>query len=118
MHSVTSNAVKQTVTPIAEVASVSMYPRHEANGRTTSEFLNMIADQDNQTSPACCGSENITDGPWGNAWYNYLYIPHRTGIGGDNYQYGTLVVFGMTVNTGSIAIKHLIAGVWQGWIIN
>lgn len=29
-------------------------------------------------------------------WYNYLYIPHRTGVGADNYKYGNLLLFQMT----------------------
>ena len=32
----------------------------------------------------------------GGSWYNYLYIPHRTGIGGDNCKYGYLLLFPMT----------------------
>lgn len=37
---------------------------------------------------------DFTDGPW----YNYLYVPHRNGIGGidgDNYKYGNLLLFSM-----------------------
>ena len=29
-------------------------------------------------------------------WYNYLYIPHRTGVGEDNYKFGNLLLFPMT----------------------
>lgn len=32
----------------------------------------------------------------GGSWYNYFYIPHRTGIGGDNYKHGNLLLFPMT----------------------
>ena len=32
----------------------------------------------------------------GGIWYNYLYVPHRTGVGGDNYKYGNLLLFPMT----------------------
>lgn len=32
----------------------------------------------------------------GGSWYNYFYIPHRTGIGGDNYKFGNLLLFPMT----------------------
>lgn len=34
---------------------------------------------------------SFTGGPW----YNYFYIPHRTGIGIDNYKYGNLLLFPM-----------------------
>lgn len=32
----------------------------------------------------------------GGSWYNYLYVPHRTGVGGDNASYGNLLLFPMT----------------------
>ncbi len=32
----------------------------------------------------------------GGSWYNYLYVPHRTGVDGDNYKYGNLLLFPMT----------------------
>lgn len=31
----------------------------------------------------------------GGDWYNYLYIPHRTGIDLDNFKYGNLLLFPM-----------------------
>lgn len=31
----------------------------------------------------------------GGSWYNYLYVPHRTGVGGDNYKFGNLLLFPM-----------------------
>lgn len=31
----------------------------------------------------------------GGSWYNYLYIPHRTGIGSDNYKFCNLLLFPM-----------------------
>ena len=30
-----------------------------------------------------------------NAWWNFFYIPHRDGVGGDNGDYGTLLLFPM-----------------------
>lgn len=44
------------------------------------------------------------------AWYNFLYIPHRSGEGSDNYKYGTLLVFNMTNNTGMMKIIHRMSG--------
>lgn len=46
----------------------------------------------------CGGSINTTTTSCGipAGWYNFLYIPHRTGIGSDNYNYGNLLVFPMT----------------------
>ena len=40
-----------------------------------------------------------------NSWYNFIYIPHRTGIGGDNMEYGTLVLFPMVFNGESAIIR-------------
>lgn len=31
----------------------------------------------------------------GGSWYNYLYLPHRTGVGADNYKFGNLLLFSM-----------------------
>ena len=57
-------------------------------------------------SSGCSGSVSLVKCIWNNVvipagWYNYLYIPHRTGgkngaENGDNHQYGTLLLFGMT----------------------
>ena len=40
-----------------------------------------------------------------NTWYNFIYTPHRTGIGGDNQDYGTLLLFAMTGNEPSYIIR-------------
>ena len=48
-----------------------------------------------------------------NMWYNFLYIPHRTGIsspGNDNHMHGTLFVTPMTSNNGTFYIIHRING--------
>lgn len=57
-------------------------------------------------SSGCSGSVSLVKCTWNNVvipagWYNYLYIPHRTGgkngaENGDNHQYGTILLFGMT----------------------
>ena len=47
-----------------------------------------------------------------NFWYNFLYIPHRTGIsapGDDNHMYGTLFVTPMVSNDGTLYIIHRIS---------
>ena len=43
-------------------------------------------------------------------WYNFSYVPHRSGgvngsASGDNCNYGTLTLWGMTVNTGIYVIR-------------
>ena len=43
-------------------------------------------------------------------WYNFLYIPHRTGIDSDNNMYGTLFVTPLLSNDGTFYIIHRISG--------
>lgn len=43
-------------------------------------------------------------------WYNFLYIPHRTGNGLDNMKFGTLLLFPMTSNSSNFYIVHRISG--------
>lgn len=45
------------------------------------------------------------------SWYNFLYIPHRTGYGNDNMNYGTLLLFPMTINSANFYIIHRINGI-------
>lgn len=55
-------------------------------------------------SSGCMGSVNLTTAynSISTGWYNFLYIPHRSGgangkAEGDNCDYGTLLLYGMTV---------------------
>lgn len=55
-------------------------------------------------SSGCMGSVNLTTAynNIGTGWYNFLYIPHRSGgmngsAYGDNCNYGTLLLYGMTL---------------------
>lgn len=89
---------------------VCMQPRVGGAGSTLAVLEASIVNGTHAT--ACCGSQQITDGPDGNIWYNFIYIPHRTGINGDNYQYGSLLLFNMTSNTNNMWICHLIGGTW------
>lgn len=57
------------------------------------------------TSEYTFGSTTIPAG-----WYNYIWIPHRTGgkygeTNGDNCNYGTLKLFGMTSDYGEFSIR-------------
>lgn len=89
---------------------VCMQPRVGGAGSTLAVLEASIVNGTHAT--ACCSSQQITDGPDGNTWYNFIYIPHRTGIDGDNYQYGSLLLFNMTSNTNNMWICHLISGSW------
>lgn len=68
-------------------------------------------------SSGCMGSVSFTIGytynnvTIPNAWYNFVYIPHRTGglngaADGDNCDYGTLLLYGMTITDSSWRISH------------
>lgn len=51
------------------------------------------------------GSVNLTaaHSPIAAGWWNYIYIPHRMGgSGGDNYNYGNLILIGMTQSIGTM----------------
>lgn len=59
-----------------------------------------------RTKTFCCGSANLSSYTLSSittpaGWYNFLWIPHRGGgiLGGDNPNYGTLLLFGMNVDT-------------------
>ena len=118
MQSVTSNAVARDIGDINTVLDYVMLPRAGGVTQTSAEFLASLVHTAEQKAPGSFGSTNLTDGPAGNVWYNYIFIPHRNGIGGDNYQYGTCILMGMTYNAGTIWLNHLINGTWYGWIGN
>ena len=67
-------------------------------------------------SSGCMGSVNITTAYTNNitipvGWYNFIWAPHRTGgtngtAQGDNCNYGTLYLNGMTVDAGPFCIRY------------
>lgn len=51
------------------------------------------------------GSVNLTaaHSPIAAGWWNYIYVPHRMGgSGGDNFNYGNLILIGMTQSIGTM----------------
>lgn len=64
-------------------------------------------------SGAFCGSASISDGPAGNCWYNVQWIPHRNGIGGDNPNYGQLILYPMTLNSSKVYRYQKNSNSWQ-----
>lgn len=119
MQSVTSNAVAEAVGDINTVLGYAMLPREGGVQQTSAQFLASLVHLLEQRAPASFGSVDLTDGPVGyDAWYNYIWIPHRGGIGGDNYLYGTCILVGMTINTSAIWQNHFIGGNWYGWLGN
>ena len=52
------------------------------------------------------GSAAITeDTRIANTWWNFLYVPHRDGVGGDNGDYGTLMLFPMVGESSSYIVR-------------
>ncbi len=80
------------------------------------DFLASIANTSKTNAPARHGSVNLSNGPVGNCWYTWFYIPHRSGIGGDNYKFGTLYLSAMTaaLNVASTWVCHYNSGSWTG----
>jgi len=104
------NDINNNIDSIENNVEVCMQPRVGGAGSTLFTLEASIVNGTHAT--ACCGSQQITDGPDGNTWYSFIYIPHRTGIDGDNYQYGSLLLFNMTSNTNNMWICHLIGATW------
>lgn len=80
-----------------------------AFGTSKTTFTELIAEISNASGGGGIvgGSiNNIANKGISAGWHNFLYIPHRTGIGGDNYKYGTLFVTDMTSNTRNFYVIH------------
>ena len=90
-----------------------------ADQAVSSNFTDLLNNElgSNQTGGLRGGSINVSVGQEAknlgipvNMWYNFLYIPHRTGIGMDNHYYGSLIVIPMTNNDGTFYIIHRVNG--------
>lgn len=98
MNAVTSNAVAGYKPAQADYADSADNGRFGMLGgasgpsaRTLQELWQVLCGG-NGKGGICGGSLQFTDG---DGWRNFLYIPHRTGVGGDNMSYGTLITFPM-----------------------
>lgn len=86
---------------------------------------NLIAEV--RYSSGCAGSFNLTSAytannitigaSSGGTWYNFAYIPHRSGgvngtapSGNDNVNYGTLLIWGMTADVGGMYMIRVASG--------
>ena len=91
-------------------SAVAMGSR-QADATTIPNLVNEV-----RYSSGGAGSINLTTAYTNNnitiptGWYNYIYSPHRSGgssgaASGDNHNYGTLLLYGMTMNAGPFAIR-------------
>lgn len=114
MRAVTSNAVFDALknTALDKIGTFGLLGG--CNASSSGNFVDLIHEisKSNGGGGICGGSINTTTTSLGipASWYNFLYIPHRTGRGGDNYQYGTLLVFPMVSNTNYFYYVHHISG--------
>lgn len=92
-----------TYTPSAHNQSWSTItdkPALMESGDYSAETIEALLKKIQGLSPrmgSCCFTK---DTHIANTWWNFIYTPHRTGFGGDNPDYGTLLLFPM-VGTGS-----------------
>lgn len=103
-HSFTSITDKpSTYTPSAHNQSWSTItdkPALMESGDYSAETIEALLKRVQGISPrmgSCCLTK---DTHVANTWWNFIYTPHRTGFGGDNSEYGTLLLFPM-VGAGS-----------------
>lgn len=103
-HSFSSITDKpSTYTPSAHNQSWSTItdkPALMESGDYSAETIEALLKRVQGLSPrmgSCCFTK---DTHVANTWWNFIYTPHRTGSGGDNPEYGTLLLFPM-INAGS-----------------
>lgn len=110
-NSTKTEEFNKSISNIDDTLEVCMQPRLSGGNSTFEAFGAEIAKDKHAT--ACCGSRYIQNGPLGGMWYNYVYIPHKTGVDSDSSKYGTLLLFSMTSITSDIWISHLVNGGWS-----
>lgn len=92
-----------TYTPSAHNQSwntITDKPALMESGDYSAETIEALLKRVQGLSPrmgSCCLAK---DTHVANTWWNFIYTPHRTGFGGDNPEYGTLLLFPM-VGAGS-----------------
>ena len=114
MQSVSSNAVYQRITTTSSDKKGSWGILGGASSSDKTNFVDLVnaLTGQNYGGGICGGSINTTTTSCGipAGWYNFLYIPHRTGIGSDSWRYGNLLVFPMTQVTGTFYKIQLLGG--------
>ena len=103
-HSFSSITDKpSTYTPSAHNQSWSTItdkPALMESGDYSAETIEALLKQVQGLSPRMGSCRLTKDTHVANTWWNFIYTPHRTGSGGDNPEYGTLLLFPM-VGAGS-----------------
>lgn len=92
-----------TYTPSAHNQSWSTItdkPALMESGDYSAETIEALLKRVQGLSPRMGSCSLTKDTHVANTWWNFIYTPHRTGSGGDNPEYGTLLLFPM-VGAGS-----------------
>lgn len=91
--------------------SITSKPAVPESGDYSSDTIEALLKKVQNVTPRM-GSANITkDSRIAALWWNFLYIPHRTGTGSDNGNYGTLLLFPMTGDGNSYIVRASKGGV-------
>ena len=100
----------QLFTSFKNAVSVGAY---QASATTVPDLI-----QEVRYSSGCMGSVQLGTAYSGipAAWYNFLYIPHRSGgvngaASGDNCNFGTLLLFGMTTTNQAWVVEYQSGGI-------
>lgn len=109
-HSFSSITDKpSTYTPSAHNQSWSTItdkPALMESGDYSAETIEALLKRVQGLSPRMGSCYFTKDTHVANTWWNFIYTPHRTGSGGDNHEYGTLLLFPM-VGAGSSYIVRV-----------
>ena len=91
-------------------STITGTPALMESGDYSSDTIEALLVKVQGTSPRMGSCNLAKDTHVANTWWNFIYTPHRTGIGGDNPNYGTLLLFPMTGSGSSYIIRSSKAG--------
>lgn len=91
-------------------STITGTPALMESGDYSSDTIEALLVKVQGTSPRMGSCNLAKDTHVANIWWNFIYTPHRTGIGGDNPNYGTLLLFPMTGSGSSYIIRSSKAG--------
>lgn len=91
-------------------STITGTPALMESGDYSSDTIEALLVKVQGTSPRMGSCNLAKDTHVANTWWNFIYTPHRTGIGGANPNYGTLLLFPMTGSGSSYIIRSSKAG--------
>lgn len=86
-------------------SNVSSKPAMPESGDYSSDNIEALLKKIMGLTPRMGSTCFTKDTRVGNTWWNFFYIPHRDGVGGDNGEYGTLLLFPMVGNGLSYIVR-------------